>query len=194
MQPHDAVSVVEQLRQTTFLRLFQAVDDSAVNRIWGDGRARNALQAVVRDAAAESGIRFLAAEILLVKDPGYPPSEDRAALSEIYAMALKNAPAVMANPWGLPGMFDGQIAGHVLRLGEAGVAPLRPLLDDPSPVVFSGSKDATYGNRYAWRVKDIAASLIARIRNLPFVPDPEPAARDQLIAHLKSTLDSTPRS
>jgi hypothetical protein len=82
----------------------------------------------------------------------------------------------------------------VVRLGEAAVAPLRPLLDDPSPVVFSGSKDATYGNRYAWRVKDIAASLIARIRNLPYIPDPEPAARDRSIAHLRTNLDSIPRS
>jgi hypothetical protein len=94
----------------------------------------------------------------------------------------------MANPWGLPGVPDGQIAAHVLRLGEAAIPALLPLLDDDTPVQFSGSKEATYGNRFAWRVKDIAASLISRIRGIPFEADALPAARDSAIVRLKTSV------
>ncbi|HUY95840.1 MAG TPA: hypothetical protein VMU71_11095 [Terracidiphilus sp.] len=189
--PHpDSLQIAERLRQTTFLDLFQRLDRKLLDSLWDGGRASAALQAVVLNPSFDSRARFLAAEILFTMNPAWPPPTACASVTRVYVAALRDAPGEMANPWGLPGMSDGLIASHVLRLGEAAIPALLPLLDDETPVQFSGSKDAAYGNSFAWRVKDIAASLIARMRPLSFSPDPDPAVRDRAIAALKASLQS----
>lgn len=186
----DLSAMVKRLGQTTYLDLFQRMDEALLDSLWAGGGAFDTLQAIVRDSGTEGRIRFLAAEILFRKSPAYPPPDTIPFLADVYAAALRDAPREMANPWGLPGLIhDAPIAGHVLCLGEAAVPALQPLLDDTTPVHFSGSKEATYGDSFAWRVNDIAASLIARIRELPFAPDRDPSNRDSSIARLKAALE-----
>ncbi|HUX28573.1 MAG TPA: hypothetical protein VMV39_07285 [Terracidiphilus sp.] len=176
------------LAGATFMDLFQRLDQSLLEQIWQNGRAQDALRAIVSDDAAEPRARFLAAEILFVKQTGYPPQGDIENLAAIYASALRDAPAAMANPWGLPGIPDGQIAQHVIRLGEAALPAFIKLLNDESVVTYGGSQEATIGNSYHYRVKDLAAALIAQIRNLPFVPDIEPSERNKAIRKLALAL------
>lgn len=176
------------LAGATFMDLFQRLDQSLLEQIWQNGSARDALEAIISDNAAEARLRFLAAEILFVKQPGYPPPNAFENLAAIYAATLCDAPAGMANSWGMPGVLDGQIARHVLRLGEAAIPPLTGLLNDERAVTYGGSQEATIGNSYHYRVKDLAAALIAQIRNLPFVPDTNPTARDEAIRRLLLTL------
>jgi hypothetical protein len=93
-----------------------------------------------------------------------------------------------ANAWGLPGRAGGQLSRHVMRLGAAAIPALWGLLDDARPVSYEGSQEATLGNSYGFRVKDLAASLIAGIRNMPFLSEKDPAARDNAIHELIRTL------
>jgi hypothetical protein len=188
MPVHDVSSLAAALSRTSFMDVFQRLDHAVLESLWSEGDARSALEAMVGNPAASPDTRFLAAEILFAKVPGYPPPNAIENLAAIYADALRNAPKAMANPWGMPGMQDGQIAQHVLLLGNAAIPALRAQLDDARSVTFSGSKEATFGNSYHYRVKDIAAELIARIRTLPFIPDIDPAVRDGAIRKLATTL------
>ena len=190
MQPPDATTLAGKLSHTTFLDLFQRLDREALDSVWEGGDAAAALEKIVHDKTADWHARFLAAEILFVKLPSYPPPDATADLVEVYAAALRNAPASMANPWGLPGRPDGQIAEHVLRLGDGAVASLSALLDDARPVTYGGSQEAAFGNSYRFRVKDIAAALIARIRALPFAAGTRPKARDAAILELRRFLEA----
>ena len=176
------------LSELTFLDVFQRIDRPALENLWNRGRARRALEAVVMDTAAAPRASFLAAEILFHKVPGYPPESSRARLAEIYAAALANDYTGMANPWGLPGRADGDTAAHAARIGEPAAAALRKLLDDRRAVYYCGSQEATFGNRYRYRVRDLAAGLVARVRNLPFQPDEDPELRDQAIDRLAALL------
>ena len=67
---------------------------------------------------------------------------------------------------------------------ELAVAALRPLLDDDRVIRSSGSREATYGNGFKYRVKDLAAFFVASIRKLPFAVGEDPAVRDRAIAAL----------
>jgi hypothetical protein len=105
-----------------------------------------------------------------------------ALLAEAYAVALRHTR--LANVWGLPGALDTAPARHLLSLGEAAVAALRPLLADARGLAYGGSEDATIGNAARWRVQDLAGSIIAAIRGVPFDADAPPPARDAAIAAL----------
>jgi hypothetical protein len=168
--------------------LFQRQDQTALASIWAEGHSLRKLHAIVSNSTLDSRTRFLAAEVLFTKCSDYPPADVVSDLVGIYAAALQHAPESMANPWGLPGDPSGQIAQHVIRLGESAIPALCTMLDDSRIVKFGGSKEATFANSYDFRVKDIAASLIARILNLPFVPDTKPTARDKAIQKLAATL------
>jgi len=135
-------------------------------------------------------VRFLAAEVLFWKMPGYPPEDDRSPLAPVYAAALRAAR--MGNPWGLPGELDGPSGQHVVQLGAPAVADLIPLLGDSRRVPYAGSQDATFGNSYAYRVKDFAAFFIARVRNLPYTVHEDPRARDSEIDELRMALSTSP--
>ncbi len=145
------------------------------------------LAALVIDPSADGEARFLAAELWLAGHRELPPPADAAEVAALYARALAEGWVADAGPWGLPGEV-GPIGLHVLRLGDAAVTALRPLLDDARGVVYGGSVEATAGNRYGYRVKDLAAFYLARLVPLPYELHVTPAERDREIDALRALL------
>lgn len=147
-------------------------------RLWAEPGAPQALAALAGDAEAPPVARFLAAE-LVAAGAGTPP---HASLAAAYAAALAAAP--LGNAWGLPGALDTPPARHLVAFGAAALPALRPLLGDARPLRYAGSEEATLGNAAAWRVKDMAASLVAAIEGQRFDAGAPPALRDAAIARL----------
>jgi hypothetical protein len=85
------------------------------------------------------------------------------------------------------------VGQHVVSLGESTVAELSHLLDDSRPVTYGGSREATYGNSFNYRVKDLAAEFLAQIRHLPYVVKEAPSERDVEIDRLREALAGGPR-
>jgi hypothetical protein len=162
-----------------------------IERVWADPQNRPALEALVADPAQPLDARFLAAEVLFTRDFTFAARVGAAVVADIYAHALEQNLTGMANSWGL--LYEHGDAGPVgtrfLMLGEPAVTALSRLLDDAgSPLVYAGSKEATVGNAYHYRVKDFAAYYLGQIRRVPVTFHPELADRDQEIAGLKQQL------
>lgn len=181
-------SLASRLSELGFMDLFQRLDTKALDSVWKNGASRETLEHIVRDPHADALPRFLAAEILFQRAPGYPPENAKPGLARIYAEALARNLTGMANPWGLPGKLDGETGRHLAALGEAAVPALAALLGDTRAVSYGGSEEATFGNAYRYRVKDLAAFFIATIRNLPFAVDNDPDSRDRAIEKLTAAL------
>jgi hypothetical protein len=152
-------------------------------RLWREPGVPAALEALAADPTAPPETRFLAAEVTAAEG-GALPRAPAALLAEAYAAAL--AAARLGNVWGLPGALDTPAARNLLSLGEAAKAAVHPLLGDGRVVRYGGSEDATIGNAAQWRVKDFAASVIARLRGPAFDAEATPEARDAAIARLRA--------
>ena len=137
--------------------------------------------------------RFLAAEILFYKDGTFKVENLREKLAPVYAAALSENFTESANPWGLPGVLDGLTGEHLLALGKVIVPELVKLLDNNKRIYYEGSKEATLGNHYGYRVKDLAAYYISTIKAIPFQIDEEPIKRDGEIDTLKHKLEQPER-
>jgi hypothetical protein len=190
MHPPDATpptepELAEALTGLGYVELFQRGDETALDTIWSRPDAPARLRRLTYDPAAPARARFLAAEALFARDPTFPAGADLGPLARLYAEALRLRLTGAANPWGLPGELDGPVAGHVLALGEVAAPPLSALLTDDSDLRYSGSKEATVGNSYGYRVKDVAAALIAELRGLRFPVHTDPRRRDVEIDRLR---------
>jgi hypothetical protein len=184
----DTKRLADELIATGYIDFFHRLNEDALDRVWGAPDAPASLTALALDPGAKPLARFLAAEILGHKQR-LPAGEDqKALLAQVYATALASNFTEMANPWGLPGTLDGGAGEHLVSLGEAAVPALVALLDNATPARYAGSREAMYGNSYSYRVKDLAAFYISRIRNLPFAVDQAPAARDLELEKLKQSL------
>ncbi|MEO1270185.1 MAG: hypothetical protein AAFX99_19025, partial [Myxococcota bacterium] len=104
-----------------------------------------------------------------------------------YGQALAQDYVGMANPWGLPKTI-GPLGERLLGLGEAVVPMLMANLSNDDAVTYAGSEEASIGNAYRFRVKDLAAYYLALIRAEVFIIDKDPAARDDEIAQLRGRL------
>ncbi len=174
-----------RLKALGYSRLFLSLDDAALNSLWHEPRAAEALAVLVSDSGAEIGARFLAAEVLFRKQPGYPVPAETALLAPIYGDALRHAE--LANPWGMPGELDGPAGQHLVAIGRAVAAALVPLLDDARAVIYGGSEEATIGNSYQYRVKDFAAFFIHCISGAPYSVRKTPPERDEEIERLRTS-------
>jgi hypothetical protein len=174
------------LTSATFSELFEVQDPAKQNAILGQPGAVEDLHKLVQRTAAPMQARFLAAELLFVKQPDFPAAADAAALPEIYAWAVANQPT--GNLWGLPGDDDGQAGRHVAKIGEPMVAALVPLFKDDRRLPYGGSIDATAADLWQVRVKDVAAALVSRIHGQEFPKQADKAARDTYIQELESKL------
>ena len=189
--PPDQPAIVRRLLALGYLELFQRADEREATALVRDHAAT--LHRVIGDPMVDPHARFLAAELLFAHQPGFPPTALRDALAEIYAIAIGQTHGALAtggwvagNAWGL--LYDlegvGPSGRHLLALGEAAIPALLRLTDRTEVVLYEGSEEATIGNARAYRVKDVAAYFVARLRGRPLAFYPDPAARDRAIALL----------
>jgi hypothetical protein len=169
--------------------------DQTVERVWADPQNRPVLEALVADTTQPVAARFLAAEVLFARDFTFTSRISPAMVAEVYARTLEQNLTGMANSWGL--LYEHNDAGpagiRFVMLGEPAVPALTRLLDnDGAPLLYDGSKEATVGNGYHYRIKDFAAYYLGRIRRIPVVFHREPGERDQEIARLKERLAPQP--
>jgi transposase len=165
-----------------------AVDGTKVHANASERATRNYEQ-IAREILDDAAARFLAAEVLARRGalPGGLPAD---ALARAYVDGLRaGASADMANPWGIPSGPLGPAGVRVASLGAAAVAPLEGALDDEGGLRFVGSREASIGNSYGWRVKDVAASVLAAITGQAFDVDRDPAKRDAAIEELRRRVD-----
>ncbi len=187
--PNDAsASVTDTLHNLGYAALFLRVDTTVREALWEMPGAPETCARLVLDSLADLTARLCAAEMLFHHVVGYPAPAERATLAELYAAALVRNSAGVGNPWGIPGESDGEMFAHVVSLGDAAIAPFRALLHDETPLAYAGSKEATFGNSYHMRVKDLAAMIIARVLNRSFVVDRHPSVRDSAITQLERDL------
>lgn len=129
--------------------------------------------------------------MLFARDLTFTSRVAPSVIAEVYGQALEHNLTGMANSWGL--LYEHHDAGPVgirfVMLGEPAVPALTRLLDNASaPLIYDGSKEATVGNAYHYRIKDFAAYYLGRIRRVPVAFHREPTERDQEIARLKAQL------
>jgi hypothetical protein len=164
----DVDRLVDDLGGAGYRGLFLAGEQSSAASFWSDGANREALLAIVADRRYGDLERVLASEILYANDPAYPPRGWDDLLGSVYARALAitgtgDRPIVLTgNEWGFlyHGGGEGALGAHLLAAGSAAIGHLVPLLDDPAPVFYEGSQEATLGNALDYRVKDAAAYYI----------------------------------
>jgi hypothetical protein len=179
----------QKLIATGYTDLFLRSDYNAVNEIWAGENALEELHKIITNDAEPVLTRFLASEILFYKDNSFPSSEkEKKTLAGIYVKILSNGGTINGNIWGLPG-FTGIAGEHLLKAGrEENITLLKQQLDNQQSVLYDGSREATFGNEYGYRVKDIAAFYLGILLNLPYVVLKEPARRDAAIEQLKQNL------
>jgi hypothetical protein len=185
----DHIATADLARHLTGLgyeNLFMRLDSANLDRIWSAHDAPEQLRHLVLQSGADPSARFLAAEVLAARAPEFPPDDLKSPLAQIYARALETAE--IANPWGLPGEV-GPVGQHLLQIGVAAVQPFVELLDDRRRVAYIGSKDATFGNSYAYRVKDLAAFYLSLLSDLPYRVLERPADRDPEIKSLRNQVE-----
>lgn len=181
-------TLIDRLTKLGYVGLFQGQDEAELDALWNENGAPQALDLLAVDPKAPALARFLAAEILFRKDRSYPPQEQKNLLAVIYASALTRNFTGTANPWGLPGILGSLLEEHIETLGEAAVTDLAGLLDDDKRVYYAGSQEATRGNSYGYRVKDLAAFYLSKIKGIPLTMEEDYRKRDKEIEKLKNTL------
>lgn len=147
------------------------------------GRDRSDLAQIASAPAVDPRLRVLAAELLA--DAGQPP---QASLAEVYVKTLPDGFA--HNLWGMPGEYVERLGERLLGFGKAAVPSLVPLLDDHRRLAYFGSEEPTLNEKMGFRVSDLAAYLICRLTNRPYVTAPDLRSRDVAIGRLKRALST----
>ena len=184
-----------KLLDKSYSLLFLSSNDNQVDTLWGEYK-KHAFIELVNDTTADDNVRFLAAEILFHKSDSFPPKNLYGALGNVYANALKitglsNSKFVLAaNGWGF--LYDrddvGFIGKRFILIGEPAVKYLTNQLENADQVMYEGSEEATIGNSYHYRIKDIAAFYISKIKNIPVKFYQNIEDRDKEIACLRELL------
>jgi hypothetical protein len=180
--------LVTRLTELGYVGLFQQSDKTALKDIWNAPGAPDALEAIAASDNAPMLDRFLAAEILFNEGEGRRAERYKQVLAAVYAHAFADNFTKVANPWGLPGVMGGLVGQHLLAVGEPMVSELLYLLDNGTRIYYAGSQEATLAHHYGYRVKDLAAYYISKIKNIPLELDEDPIKRDDAIEKLKSEL------
>jgi hypothetical protein len=179
---------VTYFRSTDYDELFFAGSYTMGDSLWDADTTGKILQAIVADKKVDSCSRFFAAQILFDNSDWMPIGEEKMEVAELYARALKDNYTGVANPWGIPD-DDGDAGEHLVALGEDAVIALRPLLTCNRSLFYAGSKTATMGKLYSYRVKDIAACYINTILDLKcFLDKKKPLRRNLTIHRLRFKL------
>ena len=195
--PVDASDrLADDLGRAGYRGLFLAGEQSSATSVWCEGANRETLLEIVAGERYGDLERVLASEILYANDPGYPPRGWDDLLGSVYARALAitgtgDRPIVLTgNEWGFlyHGGGEGALGAHLLDAGSTAVRHLIPLLDDPAPVFYEGSQEATLGNSLGYRVKDAAAYYIGVLAGISVTFHATLDERDAEIERLKSQV------
>jgi hypothetical protein len=190
----DMKQLKKELIDESYSSLFLSTNNK-VDTLWSN-YGNNAFIELVNDTTAEDNIRFLTAEILFHKSVSFPPKDMYKVLGSIYVNALKitglsnNKIVLAANGWGFLYNMDhvGFLGERLILIGEPAINGLKSLLDNTDTVLYEGSKEATVGNAYHYRIKDIAAFYISKIKNIPVKFHQNIEDRDAEILRLKELL------
>jgi hypothetical protein len=184
----DKHQLAQRLLMLGYTELFQRLDDRALTALWNEAGSPEALEKIALDGDEDARARFLAAEVVLAKRPDGFSDGERREIGSLYARALRGQFTGSANEWTLPEGPLGRAGEDLLNLGRHALPGLATLLDDDTPVIFEGSKEAMVAASYGYRVKDLAAEFIAHITGLSFPISTDLAARDAAIAELRRRL------
>lgn len=188
--------LADKLVESGYEGLFLYGDESEIDAIWNEPGNPERLQALISDDAISWPARFLAAEILFAKKEDFQTKEMLMPLAAIYAHALAQTGVSTdgayfpANIWGFLYELDdpGEVGQHFIDLGEAAIPELKSLLDNDDYVLYEGSREATVGNQYNYRIKDFAAFYISKIKHTSIIFHQDLGKRDREIEKLKHTL------
>jgi hypothetical protein len=183
----DSADLAASLLRLGYRGLSVMPGQTAADDVWQASDNGAGLHDLVASNRADPVVRFLAAE-LLQRHNRWPNDVPHDQLAVAYVAALRTDAAGMANPWGLPEDPHGPLSERVLSLGDAAIGPLLPALGDDRPLMFSGSRTASVGNSYHWRVKDVAAQLLSALIGEPFHVDENANKRDASIDALRQHI------
>lgn len=176
------------LKSTDYSHLFFMDAYTKGDSIWDSDTTGRVLQIIVADNKVDYCSRFFSAQILFSHSSWVPEGELKKAVADLYARALRDNFTEVANPWGIPDDY-GDAGKNVVKLGEDAIEAFRPLLHCRKKMFYIGSKTATIGGIYRYRVKDIAANYIIAIKNFRYSLDEKmPLRRRLTICHLKMKL------
>jgi hypothetical protein len=169
-----------------------AIQDQIIRTVWAEAGGVAPLKAIVINEDAPTKARLLACQVLMKKEFTFLRDEDVRLdrVIAVYTDALVSNTTGMANSWGLLYEYDddGPIGNMLVLFGEEAIPELVKLLDNETIHLYHGSKEATIGNAYQFRVKDFAAYYICEIKNIKAVYHETHAARDIEIEKLKIRL------
>ena len=181
--------LAQQLENLGYLELFMRMNNEALDSIWKTKSNRTLLVTLCSESNHSALSRFLASEILYFKDNALLKTAIKRQLLPVYVEILAHKENVSANVWGLPNTV-GEVGHHLLDLDDKYqvIHALLPLLEDTSKILYDGSREATMGNSYNYRIKDIAAFYISQKAALPYSVKKTPKDRDEEISSLKATV------
>jgi hypothetical protein len=186
-------TIIKKLMTDHYGEFFNyAIQDEIINTVWEEAGGVALLKSIVINEEAPTKARLLACEVLMKREFTFLRDEDVKIdrVAAMYTDALVNNTTGMANSWGLLYEYDdeGPIGIMLVMLGAEAIPELVKLLDNETIHMYHGSKAATIGNGYQFRVKDFAAYYICGIKNIEAVYHETHAARDTEIEKLKTLL------
>lgn len=186
-------SRVDFFHSTNYSKLFLRGSKSLSDSVWALDSSREILECIVEKNDIDGRSRFFAAEVLFTHSKWRPEGPLKRTVALLYAEALKENYTDIANPWGLPDDL-GNIGKHVILLDEEAIKAFSPLLDCRIPLTYAGSRAATAGMLYKYRVKDVAATYISEQLGRSFNGERAPLLRNIQIRKLKHILRKQSKS
>lgn len=186
----DKDKIIEKLVNNSYGDLFNYIVRKEVAQKAIEDAGVEQLIVIVQKEAAPMKARFFACEILEVDNISHLAVVPEQTLALIYAQALANNYTGYANSWGFLYEHDdeGTTGIMFLELWDKALPALIPLLDNDTQHSYAGSREATMGNAYRFRVKDFAAYYISKITRIPVKYHNSLENRDKEIAALKVAL------
>jgi len=162
----------------------------AIQNVWTESNSLDRLKTIIKNEQLPLKARFLACEVLFEKHFVFVGEVGADTIAHLYAQALVHNQTGMANSWGLlyKHKDSGPVGIRFSMLGKASIAPLIKLLDNDQTLVYAGSKEATVGNAYQYRIKDFAAFYLSNITDTSIRFHQNLAKRDAAIAKFKRKL------
>ena len=192
----------QQLLDIGYKQLFMHADDSKLKKIWNKGENKTELLNIITtDKSSDHGI-FLAAEVLRhFQIPFKEKHYEELAKAYVYALEYSDLYKddfihLNGNLWGFLYELDdvGFLGKQLLEFGEPAIPFLIMLLNDEGKILYEGGQDASMGNSYQYRIKDVAAFYLSKIVGKSIQFHQEIKDRDAEIEHFKKLLKNEKKS